>query len=130
MPFNLSEEQLAKSEKELGAILPYEYREAMKLNNGDEALTEENEWEFYPVKDNSDKKRLSRTCNHILYETESCKNFGNFPKNALAIAGNGSGDQMVLLKESEIYLNAVFLWQHETGELQELASSFCEIKKL
>ena len=130
MPFNLSEDQLVQAEKELGSKLPREYREAMKQDNGGEASTEEDDWEFYPIKDTSDKKRLSRTCNHIIGETESCKGFGNFPEHALAIAGNGLGDQMVLIKESGQYLNKVFLWLHETGELQELAATFNEIEKL
>ena len=130
MPFNLSEEQLAQTEKELGAKLPHEYREAMKLDNGGEASTEEDDWEIYPIKDTSDRKRLSRTCNHILSETESCKGFGNFPDEAITIASNGLGDQMVFIKESGRFQNTVFLWLHETGELQELATTFNEIKKL
>ncbi len=130
MPFNLSEEQLALTEKELGVNLPHEYREAMKLDNGGEASTEEDDWELYPIRDTSDRKRLSRTCNHIINETNSCKGFGNFPENALAIAGNGLGDQMVFIKETGQFLRKVFLWLHETGELKELAASFNEIEKL
>ena len=130
MPFNLSEEQLVQSEKTLGCKLPTEYREAMKTDNGGEASTEEDDWEFYPIKDTSDRKRLSRTCNDIITETESCRGFGNFPENALAIAGNGLGDQMVFIRESGHYQNTVYLWLHETGELQVLAASFNEIEKL
>ncbi len=102
----------------------------MKLDNGGEAQTAEDDWEFYPIKDTSDRKGISRTCNHIISETQSCHEFGNFPENALAIAGNGLGDQMVFLKESDSFLNTVFLWLHETGEVQELAASFNEIEKL
>jgi len=127
VPFNLSEEQIVQAEKELGAKLPHEYLEAMKLNNGGEMSTEEDDWELYPIKDTSDRKRLSRTCNHIINETESCRGFGYFPQNALAIAGNGCGDQMVFLKENGQFLNTVYLWLHETGEIQELAESFNEI---
>lgn len=94
MPFNLSEEQLTQTENELGAKLPNEYRESMKLNNGGEASTEEDDWVLYPIKDTSDKKRISRTCNHNIRETQSCFGFGNFPDNAVAIASNGLGDQM------------------------------------
>ncbi|WP_281213754.1 SMI1/KNR4 family protein [Shewanella insulae] len=130
MPFNLSDEQLAQTEKELDAKLPHEYREVMKIDNGGEASTDEDDWEFYPIKDTSDRKRLSRTCNHIINETESCRGFGNFPENAIAIAGNGLGDQMVFLKENGQFQNTVFLWLHETGEIQELAASFSEIEKL
>lgn len=130
MSFNLSEDQLVQTEKDLGVKLPHDYREAMKLKNGGESTTEENDWEFYPIKDISDRKRLSRTCNHIINETESCRGFGNFPDNALAIASNGLGDQMVFLEESGQFLPVVYLWLHETGEVQELAASFNEIEKL
>lgn len=130
LPFDLSEDQLLKAEDELGSPLPHDYREAMKLANGGGASTEEDDWEFYPIKDTSDRKRLSRSCNHIINETESCKGFGNFPEGAIAIAGNGLGDQMVFIKELGQFQNAVFLWLHETGELKELAASFKEIKKL
>ena len=130
MPFNLSEEQLSQTENELGAKLPHEYREAMKLDNGGEASTKEDDWEFYPIKDTSDRKRLSRTCNHIVNETESCKGFGNFPEEAVAIASNGLGDQMVLIKENGQFQSKVYLWLHESGELQELAATFNKIEKL
>lgn len=130
MPFNLSEEKLAETEAILEARLPEDYREAMKSDNGGEATTEENEWELYSIKDTSDRKRLSRTCNHIINETESCRDFGNFPERALSIASNGCGDQMVFLKEGKTFKETVYLWLHETGELQVLASKFSEIEKL
>ena len=130
MPFNLSEEQLAQTEKELGARLPEEYREAMMADNGGEVSTEEDDWEFYPIRDTSDRKRLSRTCNHIVKETESARGFGNFPENAIAIAGNGLGDQMVLVREEASFKSTVYLWLHETGELRELAASCNDLQKL
>jgi hypothetical protein len=130
VPFNLSEEQLALTEQELGAMLPAEYRESMKLNNGGEVSTEEHDWELYPIKDTSDRKRISRTCNHITNETKLCLEVGGFPENAVAIASNGSGDQMVFLKKSNFFSKVVYIWLHETGELQELASTFSEINKL
>ena len=130
MAFNLSEKQLANTEAELSAKLPHDYRESMKIENGGEAVTQEDSWELYPIKDTSDRKRLARTCNHIIKETKSCFGFGNFPHNALAIAGNGLGDQMVLLKESEHFKPEVYIWCHETGELHFLASSFAKIEQL
>ena len=66
MPFNLAEDKLAETEAILEAKLPKDYREAMKLDNGGEATTEEDDWELYPIKDTSDRKRMSRTCNHII----------------------------------------------------------------
>ncbi|MBE4164561.1 DUF3265 domain-containing protein [Vibrio parahaemolyticus] len=130
MAFNLKEEQLVNTEVELGARLPHDYRESMKTDNGGEATTEEDDWELYPIKDNSDRKRLARTCNHIIAETKACFGFGNFPHHALAIASNGLGDQMVFLKESEQFKPEVYVWLHETGEIKLLASSFAKLEKL
>lgn len=130
MPFDLSEAQLEQTESELGAKFPHEYREAMKLDNGGEASSEEDDWEFYPIRDTSDRKRLARTCNHVIAETESARGFGNFPDNAIAIAGNGLGDQMVLIRDGASFKPNVYIWLHETGQLQELASSFHAIQKL
>lgn len=130
MPFNLSEERVVETETILKAKLPDDYREAMKKDNGGEATTEDDEWELYPIKDTSDRKRMSRTCNHIINETESCRGFGNFPVHAISIASNGCGDQMVFLKEGKSFNETVYLWLHETGELQVLASKFSEIEKL
>ncbi|EPM4644594.1 TPA: SMI1/KNR4 family protein, partial [Vibrio parahaemolyticus] len=130
MAFNLTEEQLVNTEGELGARLPHDYRESMKTDNGGEATTEEDDWELYPIKDNSDRKRLARTCNHIIAETKACFGFGNFPHHALAIASNGLGDQMVFLKESEQFKPEVYVWLHETGEIKLLASSFAKLEKL
>lgn len=130
MPFKIAIDQLEKVEAELGAKLPGEYREAMLLDNGGEGSTKEDDWNFYPLKDASDRKRLSRTCNHIVSETKACSEFGNFPSNALAIAGNGSGDQIVFLMESGLFLDMPYKWFHETGELKELAKSFRGIEKL
>ena len=37
---------------------------------------------------------------------------------------------MVFIKKSGQFFNSVYLWFHETGELQELAATFNEIEKL
>ena len=130
MPFRIAIDQLEKVEAELDAKLPGEYREAMLIDNGGEGSTEEDDWNFYPLKDTSDRKRLSRTCNNIVSETNACAEIGNFPTNALAIADNGSGDQIVFLRASGLFLDAPYKWFHETGELKELAKSFSGIEKL
>nr|WP_252728392.1 hypothetical protein [Alteromonas sp. C1M14] len=38
--------------------MPEEYRAAMKLDNGGETSTDDDDWTFYSIKDTSDKKRL------------------------------------------------------------------------
>src|SRR5690554_7634372 len=93
----------------------------MQKNNGGEIEISGDVWDQYPIFDKSDRKRISRTCNHIIAETKSCEDFGNFPANALAIAGNGCGDQLVLLKQNSNYGNTIYIWSHETGEVDKVA---------
>ena len=129
MPFELPEDQLEKTENELGAKLPTAYRSAMLKSNGGYAYVGEDSWDFYPIKDTSDRKRISRTCNHILSETESCREFGYFPAGAIAIAGNGCGDQLIFLREADRILDKVSVWLHEDGSVSEVAPDFGAIEK-
>jgi len=102
----------------------------MLRENGGELEAEEDDWQQYPIADTSDRKRLSRTANHIINETESCRTWPNFPRGALAIAGNGSGDQLVLLQQGASFAPAVYVWSHETGQLEKIADDFAELKAL
>lgn len=129
MPFELPEDQLEITENELGVRLPEAYRSSMLKSNGGHAYLGEDDWDFYPIKDVSDRKRISRTCNHILRETESCREFGYFPEGAIAIAGNGCGDQLILLREAGVILDKISVWSHEDGSVTEVAPSFSAIEK-
>lgn len=130
MAFDLDEKYILECEKELGAALPPNYRSAMMQENGGEIETDEDTWEQYPIFDKSDRKRISRTCNHIISETISCTGWNGFPDNAVAIANNGFGDQMVFLKSGNRLGNKVYFWSHETGKLSVLANDFSELNRL
>ncbi|MEE8114630.1 MAG: SMI1/KNR4 family protein [Nitrososphaerales archaeon] len=69
MPFDLSEDQLIATEKELAATFPKSYRSKMKRANGGSVEAADDVWELIPIRDVSDRKRLSRTTNHVLLET-------------------------------------------------------------
>ncbi|MGF1736839.1 SMI1/KNR4 family protein [Photobacterium satsumensis] len=97
MSFNLDEKFIVEAESVLAGSLPASYRFAMMQSNGGEVEADDDEWEQYPILDKTDRKRFSRSCNNIITETESCMGFGCFPENAVAIASNGCGDQLVPL---------------------------------
>ena len=111
------------SSDELGLFLRSVLRE-----NGGELATDEDDWQQYPIADTSDRKRLSRSANHILKETASCRGWARFPENAVAIAGNGAGDQLVLLRQNGVFTPEVYAWLHELGELEKVADDFSLIK--
>ena len=69
--------------------------------NGGELTTEDDDWQLFPFFDKSDNKRISRTCNHIILETNQAKQWENFPVNGIAIGSNGCGDLLLLLPTKE-----------------------------
>jgi len=60
----------------------------------------------------------------------SLKCWPGFPEEAVAIAGNGSGDQLVLLKEGASFGQEIYIWAHETGKLQKIANNFSALTAL
>jgi SMI1 / KNR4 family (SUKH-1) len=124
MAFDISEEQVAATELQIGRKLPPTYRSMMMANNGGTAVDDEDQWDVHPIRDTSDRKRLSRSCNHILAETKSAQEWRGFPKDALAIGGNGFGDVMLLLpspSDNSVYGDRIYAFWHETGEVKPLA---------
>lgn len=129
MPFALHERFLADTEAKLGARLPESYRERMKKANGGELDIAEETWYLHPILDTTDRKRTSRTCNDVLRETASIKDWPEFPSNAIAIANNGDGDMLVFLVDGAAgkVEEPIYLWRHEGGGLEKVAESFAEI---
>ncbi|MBQ0946525.1 SMI1/KNR4 family protein [Ideonella sp. 4Y16] len=130
MPFDLAESFVLAAEQELGARLPESYRTAMVRANGGELEVLEDSWVQYPIADTSDRKRSSRSANHIIKETEVCRGWPRFPGNAVAIAGNGTGDHLVFLRHGVSFQPAVYLWSHEEGSLERVANDFAELESL
>jgi hypothetical protein len=130
MPFPIDLKYIVEAENELGIEFPYEFKQKMIGQNGGELITEEDNWQLYPFFDKSDKKRISRTCNHIVLETKQAKEWNNFPDNAIAIATNGCGDYLILLpleSDTNKLNEKIYLWLHETGEIEEVAQNISEL---
>jgi len=123
MAFDISDEQVALTEASLGRRLPPVYRAMMIANNGGTAFDDDDQWDVHPIKDGSDRKRLSRSCSHILVETKAAQQWQGFPSDALAIGGNGFGDVMLLLpsdSDASVYADQIYAFWHETGEVKPL----------
>ena len=124
MPFDLSEDQLKAAEVEIGATFPDSYRSRMMQSNGGEIDTGSDCWNMIPLKDTSDRKRLSRTTNHVLIETKSFSGFPLWPQSAIAIAENGTGNALVMLRNGDQLGPQVYYWCHDDGALELLAEDF------
>lgn len=130
MPFPLDSQYIQAAERKLGITFPSMFRGKMTHSNGGTVYVLGDSWMLYPFLDSSDKKRLARTCNDIVRETQKIRQWSNFPAGGVAIATNGAADQLVLLPKAEAKAEldpAVFWWDHETGEVQKVADDFAEL---
>ncbi|RCU50089.1 SMI1/KNR4 family protein [Corallincola holothuriorum] len=130
MAFDLEEKYLAQFELQLGFKLPSSYRAAMAINNGGELVVGEEDWQLFPILDQSDRKRIARTCNHVLRETNEAREWHDFPDNAVAIASNGCGDLLIFLVANESLSSEVYEWSHETRELTMVSKDFSDLERL
>jgi hypothetical protein len=132
MPFQITAEEIAKTESKLGVVFPSGFKAKMSVNNGGELEAADDSWDLIPFLDTSDKKRIARTCNDIISETKSAREWAEFPDNGYAVATNASGDFLVLLPlevDPKQLDETIYHWNHETGELVEVAHSLVELRR-
>lgn len=130
MAFNLAEQYVQKAEDALGATLPETYRVATMANNGGEVRAADDDWELIPIRDSSDRKRLARSCNDIVAETKSYRDWSGFAEDVVVIAENGSGDCIVFRREGNVFHPAPHVWHHETGAMLKISDDFSELDRL
>jgi len=127
MSFDVAERHVQAAEAALGVSFPAMYRLAMMKCNGGTVATEDDDWELYPISDDSDRKRLARTLNGVVPETQRARSWRGFPSSAVALANNGEGDQLVFLANGGELGPAVFAWRHETYERILIAADFSSL---
>jgi hypothetical protein len=131
MPFPIDLEQIQRTETELGAIFPTSFVARMLADNGGEVEIDEEAWSLNPFRDTSDRTRIKRTASDIVRETAEARRWPRFPQQGISVASNGLGDHLVLLPDPtapQRLQPAVFMWSHETGELDKVADDFAEVK--
>ena len=128
MAFDLDEKYILETENKLSGRLPDTYKKEMMQNNGGTVYLDDEDWELFPIADTSDKKRIARSANHIIYETNQANKWLKFPEDALAIASDGYGNLLIFKKENDKYSNEIYLWNHETGDLEQVANDFNELE--
>lgn len=101
------------AERRLGRTLPPLLRERLLRDNGGEVNATGDVWQLHPVWDGTSKRTMRKTAAHLVTETESARSWARFPRGAVAIASNGTGDLLLLLPEDD----DVKHWNHATGEV-------------
>jgi len=130
MPFPVDIKFVNDAEAKLGVKFPAAFVVKMTKLNGGSVNTGTDTWELYPFLDTSDRKRLARTCNDIVRETQFSRQWSGFPQDAISIGANGGGDKLVLLPDPHaptVLLHQVFWWDHETGEVHHVADDFADL---
>lgn len=120
----------AEAERILGAALPASYRAAMQRCNGGELSTEMDLWELYPLPGPDAKERAHQPSGDMVQESLERRKLPGFPAEAIALADNGLGDQLVMLRNGSTFGPACYFWHHESGELEFVAEDFAELEQL
>ena len=114
MPFPVEVSLIHEAERQLGRTLPMDLRVRLHRENGGGIRAVGDVWQLFPVFDPSDRKRITRTANHIVRETRWARECAGFPADAIAIADNGGGDFLIVQPGSD----DIQFWDHETGETE------------
>lgn len=123
MPLPTTDRWLDEAEALLGMGLPARLRQLLKERNGGMIYALGDAWEVHPVWDKRDRRHLTRTFNHLIAETESCRKVDWFPAEALAIAVCNA-DRLVLMPEDATrYGDTVYCWDFHGEELERIADS-------
>ena len=126
MPFPITAAEIAKTEAKTGFTFPPGLKARLSKDNGGEIEVADDDWQLIPFLDSSDRKRLARTCNDIVRETASMRDWRGFPADAFVVAQNGCGDCLIILPDAEGSAQlgeTIYLWSHETGEHEAVADS-------
>ncbi|WP_341227625.1 SMI1/KNR4 family protein [uncultured Arcticibacterium sp.] len=128
MPFPIDEKYIKETESELNVKFPNEFKNRMIKSNGGELVSAEFEFELYPFFDKSDRKRISRTCNHIGLETKNAREWNGFPENGIAVGSDELGNLIILTHNGDgVLTDEIHFWNHEMGQTEKIAESITEL---
>lgn len=108
----------------MGRTFPDALRQRLMKDNGGEIDdADEGYWFLYPVYDDSDRRRLGRSANHVVKETETWRSQADgFPQDAVVVAEDQEGNAIVLLPGDDSF----YVWGHELRETEPIELLFDE----
>jgi hypothetical protein len=127
MPFPVDCSFVTAAEEQLGVRFPESYVLSMCASNG--GNTPDDRWILHPIYDSSDRKRMKRTSNHVVRETQAKREYDNFPPGGVVIGENLEGGLLLLLPDESdpSRLSEVVYWWHPFhGNLDVVARDFAD----
>lgn len=109
---------IKSAEEQLGVAFPNQYKDLFKLTNNAQI----GEWTLFPIKD---PKNLKRTWDDIVRQNQDVRDEG-MADNLISIGEDGTGDKLCFRIVDTVMDNKVYIWYHETEEVEEIASNLKE----
>src|SRR5947209_5103494 len=103
---------ITEAATKLGVSFPDALQEFYTLSNGIEIPPD---WQVYPVFDASNPRK---SANHIVYENTAGR-WSYMPQEFICLAGNGTGNQLVLRKSGQTLEDQIYVWDHETNKVRK-----------
>lgn len=113
---------IKSAEEKLGAVFPEQYKELFRLVNNAEI----GEWILFPIQD---QKNPKKTWDDVVRQNQDAKDEG-MSGDLIAIADDGTGDKLCLQVINGKMDDKIYIWDHETTEIEEYASNLKEFIKL
>ena len=101
-----SDECIQEAERQLSARFPDALAAIYRVSNG---LELPGGWQLYPVFDPASPRK---TANHVVYENTRGR-WDTVAPELVSIAGNGTGNQLVLVRDGDQLQPEVLVWSHE-----------------
>ncbi|WP_455675849.1 SMI1/KNR4 family protein [Pradoshia sp.] len=117
----VSDLDIKAAEEQLGISFPEQYKELFKLTN----TAQIDEWTLFPIKDS---KNIKRTWDDIVRQNQEMKDDG-MTDTLISIGEDGTGDKLCYRIVDGQVDNEIYIWNHETEEIEELASNLKEFIK-
>jgi hypothetical protein len=127
VPLTTTDQWLDEAEVALGRRLPSTLRALLKQRNGGVLYAIGDVWEVHPVWDKRDRRHLTRTANHLVAETKSCREVDWFPADALAIAECNADRLLLMPEDTTRYGDAVYFWDFHGEEIERIADSALDL---
>lgn len=96
---------IQKAEQDLGISFPEDYKQLLLKQNKFEI----DDWAFYPIKD---EEFIKKTWDDIVRSNQELKEL--LPSGFIAVADNGTLNQLGYINGEEYVANALYYWNHET----------------
>jgi len=109
---------IKSAEAQLAVVFPIQYKELFKLSNNAQI----GEWTLFPIKD---PKNLMRTWDDIVRQNQEVRDEG-MEDGFMSIGEDGSGDKLCLKVVNGKMKDEIYLWNHETTEVEKIATNLKE----